>query len=245
MGTDIHAIVQRREGEGWVNVDMTWPETRYRFEHPLLGRNYDAFAILGNVRNGTGFAGIYTSDGFDPISDDRGFPRDFIVVGEDGYVRCDVHQIKPDVLARIDDEDFEDPVWYCEVCTWMGDHSFTWITARELIDYDWNAPVRKRMVIDWPTYKAWAIDGGREGFPRDWCGDVSGAKVVKIKEDSIAEYGTAFIDKQIADGNSVYVEAFHSYPRSMAARKLHDEVIPWLESLGDPDDIRIVMGFDS
>lgn len=247
MGTDIHAIVQRREGDHWTNVDMTWPD-RPSWDHPLLRRSYNAFAILGDVRNGTGFAGIYTSDGFDPISSDRGFPSDFTAVGEDGHVRCEAHQIKPDVLARLDDEEFEDPAWGCGDCQWMGDHSFTWISARELIEYDWEAPVRVRMVVEWPEYHEWAIVGGKEGFPKSWCGDVSGYRVIKFKEKDIGPFGAnvaRVIEKRLADGMSVYVEAFRSYPRREAAKDLHDVVVPWLQTLGEPDDVRIVMGFDS
>ena len=247
MGTDIHAVVQRREDDRWANVDMAWPG-RKRWDHPLTQRNYNAFAILGNVRNGTGFAGAYTSDGFDPISDERGFPRDFTAVGEDGYVRCDVHQVKPDVLARVDDEGFEDPAWGCENCRWMGDHSFTWVSARELIEYDWAAPVRMRMVVEWPEYHAWAIVGGKQGFPKSWCGDVSSMRVVKFREKDIVPFGDnirQLIDRKLADGKNIYVESFQSYPRSEAARALHDDVIPWLQTLGNPDDVRIVMGFDS
>jgi len=240
VGTDIHAVVQRRDGDHWVNIDMTWPD-RPRYDHPLLQRSYNAFAILGNVRNGTGFAGVYTSDGFDPISDDRGLPDDF--EGEDdGYLRCPKHARKPGEIVPVDDSDYEDPAWDCDDCDWLGDHSFTWVTAQELIDYDWEAPVRMRMVVEWPAYREWAILGGKDGFPKSWCGDVSGSRVVKIREKDLV---IADADRLAAAGKSVYIEAFHSYPRREAARSLHDDVIPWLQTLGDPKDVRIVMGFDS
>jgi len=38
-------------------------------------RNYAVFAILGNVRNGRGFAGVYTHDPLPWISDSRGIPE--------------------------------------------------------------------------------------------------------------------------------------------------------------------------
>ena len=40
------------------------------------GRNYNLFAILANVRNGYGFAGIETGSGFNCIQEDRGLPED-------------------------------------------------------------------------------------------------------------------------------------------------------------------------
>ncbi len=39
------------------------------------GRNYDLFAILADVRNGHGFAGVVTGEGFIPIFKPRGVPE--------------------------------------------------------------------------------------------------------------------------------------------------------------------------
>ncbi len=48
-----------------------------RLEHEWYpGRNYNEFAILANVRNGRGFAGIKTGEGFNPIADPKGLPKD-------------------------------------------------------------------------------------------------------------------------------------------------------------------------
>lgn len=44
--------------------------------HPYYERNYDVFAMLADVRNGHGFAGVDTGDGFVPIAAPRGFPPD-------------------------------------------------------------------------------------------------------------------------------------------------------------------------
>ena len=49
---------------GWVS--RRWYENR----------NYTVFAVLGNVRNGSGFAGVYTHDPIKPISNNRGVPDD-------------------------------------------------------------------------------------------------------------------------------------------------------------------------
>lgn len=39
-------------------------------------RNYDLFAILADVRNGRGFAGVLTGGFFDPLDEPRGLPED-------------------------------------------------------------------------------------------------------------------------------------------------------------------------
>lgn len=90
MGTDIHIAVEVRNPEGgWTSADE-WeseienegtPEQYTSWHIPYekqiyTGRNYDLFAILANVRNGTGFAGVKTGDGFNVIADPRGLPED-------------------------------------------------------------------------------------------------------------------------------------------------------------------------
>lgn len=72
MGTDIHVYIEKLDKYGepprWELVateDFTWHT-----------RNYDVFAILADVRNGRGFAGCDTGDGFVPIAPPKGFPED-------------------------------------------------------------------------------------------------------------------------------------------------------------------------
>lgn len=73
------------------------------------GRNYDAFAILADVRNGRGFAGVKTGEGFNPIADPKGVPSD------------------------------ASPEYKEEVESWEGDgHSHSYFTVAELKAYNWN-----------------------------------------------------------------------------------------------------------
>lgn len=73
------------------------------------GRNYDLFAILADVRNGYGFAGSYTGEGFKPISDPKGLPED----------------ISEEIKKRSDDYG-------------SNGHSHSWFTVKELTEYDWE-----------------------------------------------------------------------------------------------------------
>ena len=84
MGTDIHFFVEKRQDEAspWISAD-TWVEEKYNtysWTRPkpefYSTRNYDLFAILANVRNGRGFAGVVTGAGFVSISEPRGWPED-------------------------------------------------------------------------------------------------------------------------------------------------------------------------
>ena len=83
MGTDIHSIVQVRKENKWVTVGVA-----------VAGnpRSYNTFAMLADVRNGRGFAGIKTSDGFPVIHEQRGLPEDLELVDGD-HVKIDRAQL--------------------------------------------------------------------------------------------------------------------------------------------------------
>lgn len=81
----------------------------YPFGRAFGGRNYYLFAVLADVRNGHGFAGISTGDGFNPIAEPRGIPEDVSIK-----------------IKRISDY-------------WGGDgHSHSYFTLKELLEYDWE-----------------------------------------------------------------------------------------------------------
>lgn len=83
MGTDVHSIVEVKtdvflkvhpEKASTIDSKYTWTE----IENPWAeNRDYLLFALLANVRNGFGFAGDYTHEPVEPISNCRGLPDDF------------------------------------------------------------------------------------------------------------------------------------------------------------------------
>ena len=113
MGCDIHPAIEFRE-----SANSPWKAVK--FKNPYFGkhgdteeftyglpmdRDYDTFAILGNVRNGTAFAGCDTGDGFDPMSDNRGVPED--ISEEAKQVLSDQHSATWVTLAEILAYDWE------------------------------------------------------------------------------------------------------------------------------------------
>jgi hypothetical protein len=123
MGCDIHMHFEVKENGEWKHLDWrkrfqkgTYsdgsPQYDYNqiFEHPLyIGRNYNLFAILANVRNGRGFAGILTGSGFKPISPPRGLPGN----------------VTPGVKAESD--------------SWGVDgHSHSWLMLSEVLAFDYD-----------------------------------------------------------------------------------------------------------
>jgi hypothetical protein len=85
MGCDIHPAIEYRESEvgPWKALlakdpyfgKREWHDKEYTASLDI-GRDYDLFAILGNVRNNRGFAGEKTGERFAPMSDCRGVPDD-------------------------------------------------------------------------------------------------------------------------------------------------------------------------
>src|SRR5690606_27440711 len=107
MGTDIHCQCEYYKDNKWnwiwkgvskdVNVD-------YKANVLNFDRNYDLFAILADVRNGYGFAGVYTGDGFNYISEPKGLPED----------------MSEELKKAIETER-----------VWLGDHDFSYLTSSE------------------------------------------------------------------------------------------------------------------
>ena len=133
MGCDIHLFGEKKIGGEWKlltglnqsGIDMCKQalenslDTEYWLDRlekckndPRFiydERNYAVFSILANVRNGRGFAGCDTGDGYIPIEEPRGLPDD----------ACDF------IKAR--------------AYEWGGDgHSHSFFTLKELLEYDWN-----------------------------------------------------------------------------------------------------------
>ena len=204
MGTDIHPIVQVEHGTQWRTV--TLPADVHR---ALRTRNYDAFAILGNVRNGSGFAGIDTGDEFEPISDGRGIPDD--------------------VGVEKDEDDY-----YL-----FGDHSYSWVTLAELLDYEWATGVIHRGTVPVNVYHAWSQY--RDGPPWQYSGGVFGAGIETLNE---IEYDTMATKPDVPD-DKLYIRASWIERASLSAGSLYSVVMPYLKTLGPPDRVRVVFGFDS
>lgn len=114
---------------------VTKDETGYSFnkkmtDSPWQGRNYDLFAILADVRNDRGFAGVDTGDGFVPIAMPRGIPED-----ASAYFKKQAKR-------------------------WGEDgHSHSYITLEELKAFDWNQTTKHRGFVDPLEYKVFKKKG--------------------------------------------------------------------------------------
>lgn len=122
MGTDIHGFLESRyrPEQGW-----------FRECEIEDSRNYVVFAVLANVRNGFGFAGVPTHEPLKPIAEPRGLPDDHTT----GYG---------------EDVEYE-----------FGDHSFSWLTLDEIADWPgWDQVLHEQGWISREQYAEWQKNPG-------------------------------------------------------------------------------------
>lgn len=105
-------VRERLEKDNAYRTDNSWDAYAIkRFKDGwYVERSYYTFSILANVRNGYGFAGVPTGAGFVPISMPKGLPND----------------MSTELVNQQDD------------CGTLGDHSHSWLTVKELLDYNWD-----------------------------------------------------------------------------------------------------------
>lgn len=241
MGCDIHFYVEKKQPDGsWkihgefareVDEEGTEDERAWLSQdgRPLYsGRNYNLFAILADVRNGRGFAGIKTGEGFNPISEPRGVPDD----------------ASPEYKEIVEQ-------WGCD------GHSHSHHTLRQLLDFDWTQSTTCQGWCDMTEYLPWAARGWTREGPKSYCGGVNGPDVKHLSEEEAAELVKQFAGVSEWSGRKEFA-AKHPDKYALAvwrptyydcASNFIIETIPELLNLaggtGGLDDVRIVFLFDN
>jgi hypothetical protein len=240
MGADIHLWVERFDSKTkkWV-VMRKWPceycdgegqIDKWEDGKPVPGekrpcygcdgkktssrfwsqRSYYTFSILADVRNGSGFAGVRTGDGFVPIADPRGVPSDS----------------SEDYLG--------------EVTKWGFDgHSHSWLTLKEILDYNWDQVTTLHGTVDSTTYLKWRV-GGRTGFPEGYSGGVWGKNVKNVSNEEM--------DKLIDEGKATsdhYTQVSWKVTYHECARGFLSRLELIKKKRIKPENIRLVFFFDN
>jgi hypothetical protein len=249
MGTDIHPVVEVRTNGVWQVYQP--PERPYQWFRPddpvtefntptvrtlpdcFHARDYRKFAILGDVRNGSGFAGVEIFKPVVPISSSRGLPDDFSGV-EQQYDE--------------EKEEYDDGVD-------LGDHSVGWVTLRELLEYDWTETMENVGVVSERHFLDCLIN---KHDPTDYSGGISGGGIVTVSPQGyLALFGkTEGPFHHVKTGTRTYDPKVRYYVQmrweeslSEATKHWREPMIEYLTALvpegGTPDDVRLVFGFDS
>ena len=224
MGTDIHMAAEVRKNGKWELVTAKlftgWGDEKTNI--PYEGRNYNLFSMLADVRNGYGFAGCITGERIIPISEPKGYPSDM----------CQ------ELKHNLECDDCNE--WYLS-----NDHSASFLTLKELLEYDWSRIHRTIGVVSLEEYKETLYKGKH---PREWCGGVGGANTVMISE----EEAKAMIEGKIPTlpDKNYYLQCwFPGRTYADKAGSFYSETLPILKTLipegGTEEDVRIVFDFDS
>ncbi len=235
MGCDIHAAIEVFDAVSgkWTallhpNEDFgkydDEPELTPRLE---IGRDYDIFAVLGNVRNGAGFAGCTLGTGFDFISDNRGVPDD----------------ISPEGRSVLSNE--HSPTWVAlpEIL------AFDW--TRETLK---TGIVNEKEFEEWDRLKEWepgprSYSGGVFGQNfRHISPDEMRARIAR-KRPSRAISGSLDLTATENDGLTYYTRLEWKEGYATACRKMWTQILPKMLRAavlcGHPEYVRLVMDFDS
>ncbi|MDX0007784.1 hypothetical protein GOB40_13685 [Sinorhizobium meliloti] len=146
MGCDIHFYVEKKVDGQWVTADK-WTQDEYDDDGVLhvdykeayySGRSYNLFAILADVRNGRGFAGVKTGEGFNPIAEPRGVPEDACA-----EYRANVER------------------YGCD------GHSHSYFTLAELLAYDWTQTTKQQGWVNPLEWARWRDYGKPNGWCGD------------------------------------------------------------------------------
>ena len=238
MGTDIHLYVEKLNNGKWERVlepyvsgysgtrdwspwyadepDKQAPDPRQR--------HYDLFAFLANVRNGHGFAGVFTHLPVTPQFAGRGIPNDTSYREPDG-----------------DDDENE-----LNDFPYLGDHSYTWATLQELLSAPWDMVFHSGGVVGPEQFRVWE----KEGYPTCYSGGVGGAGIIvhadPVEYKKLLETGTIRVrpDGSYLDYCRVTWNWQPLADEELGFRRwLRECLLPMAD--GHPESIRILMGFDS
>jgi len=232
MGTDIHFYVQKRhpeKPEEWVFMEAPAPteefDIKWEKDHGdkdwfrrswYSSRNYNLFAILANVRNGAGFAGLDTGDGFQTMTSElRGLPDDFEVTKW---------------MRKHDDPEHS--------------HSLNWVSLKEVLEFPWkDLETNHRGWVGEGEFKTW-LESKQKG-PNSWSGGISGRSVRHVDVGMMTnivqgkltrEEGISYYCK--LEWAETYWESCQFFCETVLPQleELAD---------GDPSSVRLVFWFDS
>lgn len=137
-------------------------------------------------------------------------------------------ELPTDVASDAGDDDFV-----------YGDHSFSWLLLSELQAYNWNQEMFNEGFVGLETFKAW--DHAR-GQPKQWSKGVSGMMVDHVTH---AEMRRRIADPYPWEAGRTAVTLI-GWSQKLGDRcKSFLQFMETLTTLGGPEDVRIVFGFDS
>lgn len=223
MGCDIHLYVEARGSNNeWASRDK-WTKQEATEDEPEYWDVDDEYYGSRNYRLFSILAGVRnnelrgeTGEPIVPIAEPRGLPPNV----------CEL-------VRAISD------------CMGYDGHSHSWLTLRELMEFNWEQTATLRGWVDGLTYKNWIKWARARGeSPSSSCTSVDGGNVQHITEPEMLELlrNPVAIDEIL---QRTYCQVEWTQPYYYVAQEFLGTVIPRLWKLGSPDNVRIVFWFDN
>lgn len=239
MGTDIHIAVEVRErglwatATEWATEDFGDSEYRSPKHEVYEGRNYSLFAILADVRNGSGFAGVKTGEGFSVISPPRGVPDD---AAPETRVWMESGNHTPSWLTVAEIMAFD----WTQVTTLCGVVSLSewarWKQYGEPHSYAGGVSGPNILHVDEAVVSA-AWERSTEFVSR-----IDIWEVVRNQKNAVGRLAGLIAPQP---GPDVYTRVSWDKPYFACCRDFLAGTLPQLWRLGKPEDVRICFWFDS
>ena len=227
MGCDIHFYVEKKEAGKWVTADK-WSNP-YSDDHKDVDSK-DEFYGNRNYDLFAILANVRNGYGF------AGSPTGF------GFVPiCEPKGFPEDACEEVK-----------ELCEHCGEHTPSWLTLKEILDYDWTQRTVKQCSVSAWQYFEWSRwrKGKGEELPEEYCSWSSGDYITEAKMERLVE---PYRKLQYAEAEKELKKLDHKQncylliemPYHKLCQNFWYNTIPRLLRLGNPEDVRAVFWFDS
>lgn len=200
MGCDIHCYLEKKTDNKNEIEESSYSYSEWEivsYDKIYNHRNSNLFAILANVRNNRELSGLPTEATFEPISKPRGLPKDVsFIVGN---------------LSE---------------AYGVDGHSHSYLTLKEILDYDWE---RKKRVLNAIVDEENYIRFKENKYPYSFCYKCMGPKTKEISNEEME----AFISgKTKKDNNLKYVTVITFEEKySESCKQFFNDTIPKLKDM--------------
>lgn len=218
MGCDIHMIVEKRVNGKWERVESLPPRP---CSWCSAKGKYDSGLSCINCDGRTVDTEPYSERNYTVFATLAG-------VRSDGYVNpiSEPRGLPEDATHGSEYE--------------YGDHSFTWLTLAEVLNHDWKQPRDDEGWINAEAFQRWEASG--KGCPGSWSASVGGGGVEHVSHKEMRRRITNPYPWE--QGRMPYTLVQWSTPLADRCRPFL-AFVESLTALGDPNDVRLVFGFDS
>lgn len=136
------------------------------------------------------------------------------------------------------------------------DHSISYLTLKEILEFDWTQTVTLFGVVNGVEYfkwTAWRKDRGES--PESYCSAIVGSKIVHVSVEEMDKLIAAIKEKTVnyhdqlkiveAELENTYCRVEWEQPYYKTCRSFWSDIIPQLLRIGKPEDVRLVFWFDN